>query len=267
VPMLTIEPASATLVAGRSLTLATRGAIGVVDWQSTDPSVASVAAGVVTARRPGAVTITARTGAQSATAAVAVQAAAIQITPAAPSVAVRQTVGLTAAVRDATGVDIPNVPVSWTSSDPSIATVDAGGLVTGVAVGTAAVRATAGGVAQSATVTVTSPTPLIAVAPGGVTFVRSLASRQLPGPQGVAVTNAGGGTLARLTLGTIVWRGAEQWLTATLGSGTAPTSLSFTLTSVAATLGVGTYTAVVPVASSLAANSPVSVTVTLTVTR
>jgi hypothetical protein len=46
------------------------------------------------------------------------------------------------------------VPVSWFSSDESVATVDAGGLVHGVNVGTARITAAAGFARSSATITV-----------------------------------------------------------------------------------------------------------------
>jgi acid phosphatase len=45
--------------------------------------------------------------------------------------------------------------VTWSSSNPSIATVDAGGTVTGVAIGTATITATAETISGSASVTVT----------------------------------------------------------------------------------------------------------------
>ena len=47
--------------------------------------------------------------------------------------------------------------MTWTSSDPSVATVDANGLVTAVSPGTATITATADGVSATCTVTVTRP--------------------------------------------------------------------------------------------------------------
>lgn len=56
------------------------------------------------------------------------------------------TVQLTAAVRDNAGSPIiPRSGVTWTSSDPSIATVDQNGLVTAVAQGSVTITATTGG--------------------------------------------------------------------------------------------------------------------------
>ncbi len=65
-----------------------------------------------------------------------------------------ETVQLTATVRDTAGRTMPGVTVAWTSEDESVATVDATGLVTAVARGVTFVRAGAGWVEGSATVTV-----------------------------------------------------------------------------------------------------------------
>ena len=70
------------------------------------------------------------------------------------SLTVGDTTTLTAIV---TPDDATNKTVTWTSSDPSVATVDANGLVTAVAPGTATITATADGVSATCTVTVTRP--------------------------------------------------------------------------------------------------------------
>ena len=70
------------------------------------------------------------------------------------SLSVDDTATLTAIV---TPDDATNKTVTWTSSDPSVATVDANGLVTAVAPGTATITATADGVSATCTVTVTRP--------------------------------------------------------------------------------------------------------------
>ena len=66
------------------------------------------------------------------------------------SVAVGETAQLNATVQGA------NQTITWTSSDESVATVDANGVVTGIKKGTATVNAEANGTKTSATVTVTS---------------------------------------------------------------------------------------------------------------
>ncbi|MEG1384681.1 MAG: Ig-like domain-containing protein, partial [Oscillospiraceae bacterium] len=49
----------------------------------------------------------------------------------------------------------PSSAVAWSSSDPAIATVDANGLVTGVAAGSATITAAANGKTATCAVTVT----------------------------------------------------------------------------------------------------------------
>jgi hypothetical protein len=79
----------------------------------------------------------------------------IAVTPSAASVAVGGTVQLTATASPKKTAS----SFAWSSSDGAVATVSASGLVTGVAAGTATIRASAGGVTGSATVTVTTSPP------------------------------------------------------------------------------------------------------------
>lgn len=75
---------------------------------------------------------------------------AISVSPTTASIAVGAAETLTATVTPSTFTD-----VSWTSSDESVATVSAAGVVTGVSAGTATITATAGGKTATCTVTVT----------------------------------------------------------------------------------------------------------------
>jgi hypothetical protein len=84
----------------------------------------------------------------------------------------------------------------------------------------------------------------------------------IPSSQQITITNGGGGTLSGLTA-PISYTSGSGWLTATLGSATAPATLTLQPSSV---LGVGTYQATVAVTSAGAGNSPQNVTVTYTVT-
>lgn len=74
------------------------------------------------------------------------------------TIAVGESTTLTATASDGSGIN-------WTSSDSAVATVDAGGKVTGVAAGTATITATAanGGTPATCTVTVTAPAQVIAI--------------------------------------------------------------------------------------------------------
>jgi DNA/RNA endonuclease G (NUC1) len=73
------------------------------------------------------------------------------------------TTKLTAAARDANELDVANAQISWSSSDPSIATVDDGGLVTGLVSSdkplVITVTAIANGVTRSATYQMTVDEP------------------------------------------------------------------------------------------------------------
>ena len=68
-----------------------------------------------------------------------------------------ETVQLTASAKDASGNTISGKTFTWSSSDPSIATVSSSGLVTAVANGGATITATTNGVSGTAMVVVDQP--------------------------------------------------------------------------------------------------------------
>ncbi|HEX6368066.1 MAG TPA: Ig-like domain-containing protein [Longimicrobium sp.] len=80
------------------------------------------------------------------------------MSPIAPAVAVGDTQRVVATLRTPTG-GATGGAVSWSTSDPAVATVDANGLVTGVAAGTATIAATRGDRTGSVEVLVHAPTP------------------------------------------------------------------------------------------------------------
>ncbi len=88
----------------------------------------------------------------------------VDITPPSATVAVGASVLLTASAFDAADAPVAGATFVWVSRSEAIATVNAGGSVTGVAAGTAYVVATApNGVRDSALVTVEAPSGLSAV--------------------------------------------------------------------------------------------------------
>jgi len=101
---------------------------------------------------------------------------------------------------------------------------------------------------------------LIALSPTSVNF--SSTQGVNPDPQIVNITNAGIGKISGLAVGTITYGSGQPtgWLTASLSATSAPTTLTLTATS--GSLATGTYTAIVPVTSSVANNSPQTVSVT-----
>ena len=131
-----------------------------VSWSSADTTVAAVdSAGLVTAIGGGATTIAATAGAVSGTAVVTVMqsAGSVVVSPAAATVSPGDTLRLTAEAFDENGHRVEGAEFGWSSSDVSVATVDASGLVTGVAEGTATVTAAAGDASGASEITVENP--------------------------------------------------------------------------------------------------------------
>jgi uncharacterized protein YjdB len=146
-----------------------------VTWSSSASHVASVSAsGLVSAVTNGTATITAQSGAASATVSVTVQqvaAAVVVSTSSATLSAIGDTVRLSAAVKDAGGADFPGAPVTWSSSDPGVATVSGTGLVTAVADGTTTLTATSGAATGTASVKVERAAITVTVTPGALAMV------------------------------------------------------------------------------------------------
>lgn len=85
--------------------------------------------------------------------------ATVTVDPADASVGAGATVRLGATLRDADGNLLTGRVVTWSTSDPSVATVSETGLVSGVSVGTATITAASEGQSGTATITVTPPAP------------------------------------------------------------------------------------------------------------
>ena len=131
-----------------------------VAWTSEDPAIATVnASGLVTAAGGGSTTITAVAGEASGEALVSVMqlAGSVIVVPPADTVAPGDTLRLVAEAFDANGHRVDGVEFDWSSSDMSLATVNAAGLVTGVADGTATISATAGDARGTSEITVVNP--------------------------------------------------------------------------------------------------------------
>lgn len=161
VTSVTLNKTELTLTEGESETLTATvkpddATDKTVTWSSSDASIATVDGnGKVTAVKAGSATITAKAGDKSATCTVTVNKKVVAVT----SVTLNKTEltltegeaeTLTATVKPD---DATDKTVTWTTSDASIATVDASGKVTAVKAGTATITARAGD--QSATCMVT----------------------------------------------------------------------------------------------------------------
>jgi hypothetical protein len=107
-----------------------------------------------------------------------------------------------------------------------------------------------------------APSSSIGLSSTALAFL-AIAGGANPPAQTVNVTNTGGGTLSGLATAVRYDAGASGWLTTTLSSGTAPSTL--TLNAVTGSLAAGTYTAFVDVSAPGASNSPRSIAVAFTV--
>ena len=176
---VTLNKATLSLIAGASETLTATVAPAdatnkKVTWKSSDAAVATVDTnGKVTAVKAGEATITVTTedGGKTATCKVTVKPNLVsEITLAALAIYVGESKAVTATVKPD---DATNKALTWTSSDETVATVDATGKVTGKKIGTATITATAqdgSGVSGSCTVTVLSHVKKVTVTPANLTL-------------------------------------------------------------------------------------------------
>ncbi len=180
-----VTPSSTTISIGTSIALTAEAlsASGqpltgrTVVWSSSLSNIASASAsGVVTGLSAGTTVVFASIDGVLGWAdvtVVPVPVASVTISPAAPSVAVGQTVLLSAVLQDASGNPLTGRVVSWTSNATSVATVTSSGLVTGVTTGTAVITATSEGQVGTATVTVTPGVRTVTVSPDTATIAPS----------------------------------------------------------------------------------------------
>ena len=128
-----------------------------IKWESSNEDVATVVNGVVKAIAPGTTTITA-TSVNNKKDTIIVEVPVVEledvtIDKADLTIEKGSSETLTAVVSPEDTTD--NKTITWSSSDDTVATVDANGKVTAVGVGTATITATAAGKTDTCTVTVT----------------------------------------------------------------------------------------------------------------
>lgn len=150
-------------------------------WESSEPSVATVDAdGLVTARGNGMTEVTVTSGSIAASVSVRVQQRVAMVIVSSRSVtleALGTNVQLSATANDPNG-NAMAANTRWSSSDPSVATVNADGLVTAIGHGTTTVTVTSGLFSASVTVMV-SLYPAIVLTPGSSVLEAFGASLQL----------------------------------------------------------------------------------------
>ncbi|MFN8574349.1 MAG: Ig-like domain-containing protein [Gemmatimonadaceae bacterium] len=146
-----------------------------IAYQSSSPSVATIdAQGVITGLIAGATNISAICDGHIATVSLKVEeqhVTSVSIVPATPSVKQGSNAALVADVKDQMGNSVPGAAVTWSSTNPSIASVSSSGVLSGVAIGTSSVKATSGVVSATAPVNVTAQSVAsVQVTPSSVSF-------------------------------------------------------------------------------------------------
>src|SRR5437870_123448 len=224
VASVSVSPASATVLAGQAvqLTATPKDANGnpltgrTVTWTSSNTSVAIADVnGNVTGMAPGSATITATSEGQSGTAAITVTNVAVNsvtVSPPSASVPQGQTVQLTATPRDANGNPLTGRVVAWSSNNTSVASVNASGLVTSGAVGSATITATSEGKSGTSSITVTAvPVATVTVSPAPASVVAGQTVQLIATPK-----DANGNPL---TGRTITWSSDNTSVATVNGSG------------------------------------------------
>lgn len=174
VASVTVSPGSASVEKGKTVALSAvaRDASGnvltgrAVSWSSSNAAVATVsAAGSVTAVAAGTATIVATSEGKNGSASITVTVpattpvavASVTLSPGSVSVEKGKSATFSATLRDASGNVLTGRTVTWTSSNPPVATVTSSGVASAVGAGTATVAATVEGKTGYATMTVTEP--------------------------------------------------------------------------------------------------------------
>lgn len=180
IAIIAIAPQQTTIIAGTShqFSAVLKDASGAVlanraiEWQSSDLTKATVSpAGVVTGISPTqSVDISASAGGRTATTTLAVMSGPTQslsISPPRATLGVRETLQLSVSVRDQTGGVVFDKPITWQSSNVSLATVSNSGLVSAHAPGSA-VRITASSEGKTAEAEINIAPTIVSMSTGPV---------------------------------------------------------------------------------------------------
>jgi uncharacterized protein YjdB len=155
-----VQPTAVSLEAGDAVQLTAQILAdpgitpGLVQWTSNNVSVATVGStGLLTALQPGQASITARSDGINGTASVlvsAVSVASVRLDQASATLFEGERLTLSAISLDKRGNTLSGRAVSWESSNPSVASVTSGGVITAVSAGRVSITVRSDGQAASA---------------------------------------------------------------------------------------------------------------------
>jgi Bacterial Ig-like domain (group 2) len=122
----------------------------VIGWSTTNPVIASVGShGLVSGHVVGQTLAIAAAGDRADTVlVVVVDNLVLEVVPPDTTIGLFETAGYGVIATDGAGDTVPAPPVTWSSSDHSVATIDTAGLATGIGVGSSDIVATAGTVSS-----------------------------------------------------------------------------------------------------------------------
>jgi alpha-tubulin suppressor-like RCC1 family protein/uncharacterized protein YjdB len=173
---VTVSPAKDSLFPGNTLQLTAvardsgGGALTgfSIAWSSSDTTVAPISTGgLLTARGPGAVSVTATADRVTGTAAIKVLVPpfTVVVTPESAWVDQGASIQLTAVVKDSAGSVVTGRAVTWTSDNPSKLAVSQTGLASGIGAADALVTARSGSATGTATIRVKGPVASVTIIP------------------------------------------------------------------------------------------------------
>ncbi len=227
-----VEVAATIQLAGQTFDSNNQELIGrAVTWSSSDDNLATVdTMGRVTGVAVGTVTITGSSEGQMDTATVTIiprPVTSVVVTPSSADVVAGSTEQLSAETRASDGTDLMRA-TTWMSSNTAVATVDANGLVTAVAPGSATITATSEGVMGTANINVIPQVAMVVVGPTNPSLDPTDTQQMTATPQ-----DSGGNDLVN--------RDAATWMS----SNTAVATVSMTGVVTAVAPGTATITATI----------------------
>jgi len=183
----------------RQVSAVARDANGVVipnrpiTWTSQAPSIATVTNGLITPVSRGTTAVVASSEGQQVSIAVTVVSdiVTVEVAPVAAELLSGQTQVFTATLKNATGTVISGRPVSWASSNGSIATINSSAVATAVAPGQTTITATSEGRTGSVTLKVGAPVATVTIAPAAATVLIGATQQltaSLKDDQGIALS-------------------------------------------------------------------------------
>jgi len=239
-------------------------------WALVSGGVTISATGMLTAVTPGAARIRATVSGRSTELALTVgqpTVATINVLPFDTLIVVGGTATLRTTVLSSVGQTLTGRPLSFASSNVSVATVNAGGVVTGITAGNTNISVSSTEGRGGATVSATVPlrvelAPQILVDRGSVSL-DSLVPGSTSAVANVAVTTTVGKRVAGLRAVVTYAQNVTPWLSASINPAATPATL--TLQASSGVLAPGLYEADVVLSSSIDAHRPATVRVSVRV--